>query len=89
MGTLEDLQRSTVKMGESVQDNFVMQICMALHICGLYRRVVGRKPLVWKTIFQDVIRHVVSTAEKGKIVLYSGETKLNVLAYMHYIPNTP
>ena len=83
MVTLEELQRSTAEVGESVHRTTIS--CL-LHKSGLYGRVARRKPLLKgihkKSCLEFAKSHVGDTANMWKKVLWSDETKFNFLASM-------
>ncbi|MCJ8736209.1 hypothetical protein PDJAM_G00256240 [Pangasius djambal] len=91
--TLEELQRSTAQVGESVHRTTIIR---ALHKSGLYGRV-ARKPLLKeshkKSRLQFAASHVGDTANIWKKVLWADETKielfgLNAKRYVWRKPNT-
>ena len=77
MVTLEELQKSTAQVGESVHRT---TISCALHKSGLYGRVVKRNPMLKashkKSCLQFARSHVGDTANMWKKVLWSDETKI-------------
>ncbi len=77
--TLNELQRSTAELGESVHRTTISR---ALHKSGLYGRVARRKPLLKechkKSRLQFASSHVRDTADKWKKVLWSDETKIEL-----------
>ena len=78
MVTLEELQRSTAQVGESVHRTTTS---LALHKSGLYRRVARRNPLLkvsHKSCLQFARSHVGDTANMWKKVLWSDETKIEL-----------
>ena len=79
MVTLEELQRSTAQVGESVHRTTISR---ALHKSGLYGRVARRKPLLKeshkKSRLQFARSHVGDTANVWKKVLWSDETKMEL-----------
>uniref|UniRef100_A0A803JNW0 Tc1-like transposase DDE domain-containing protein n=1 Tax=Xenopus tropicalis TaxID=8364 RepID=A0A803JNW0_XENTR len=79
MGTLDELQRSTAQVGESVHRTTISR---ALHKVGLYGRVARRKPLLTenhkKSRLQFATSHEGDTANMWKKVLWSDETKLEL-----------
>ena len=79
MVTLEELQRSTAQVGESVHRTTISH---ALHKSGLYGRVARRKPLLKqshkKSRLQFATSHVGDTANMWRKVLWSDETKIEV-----------
>ncbi|MCJ8737403.1 hypothetical protein PDJAM_G00023560 [Pangasius djambal] len=94
MVTLQELQRSTAQVGESV---YRTTISRALHKSGLNGRVARRKPLLKeshkKSRLQFETSHVGDTANMWKKVLWSDETKielfgLNAKRYVWRKPNT-
>ncbi|MCI4382361.1 hypothetical protein PGIGA_G00014040 [Pangasianodon gigas] len=94
MVTLEELQRSTAQVGESV---YRTPISRALHKSGLYGRVERRKPMLKgshkKSRLQFTTSHVGDTANMWKKVLWSDESKielfgLNAKRYVWQKPNT-
>ncbi|MCJ8733927.1 hypothetical protein PDJAM_G00229400 [Pangasius djambal] len=94
MVTLEEVQRSTALVGESVHRTTISR---ALHKSGLYGRVARRKPLLKeshkKSHLQFATSHVGDTANMWKKVLWSDETKielfgLNAKRYVWLKPNT-
>ncbi|CAB1432769.1 unnamed protein product [Pleuronectes platessa] len=94
MVTLEELQRSTAEVGESVHRTTISRL---LHKSGLYGRVARRKPLLKgihkKSRLEFARSHVGDTANMWKKVLWSDETKielfgLNAKRYVWRKPNT-
>lgn len=92
--TLEELQRSTAQVGESVHRTTISR---ALHKSGLYGRVARRKPLLKESHKKSRLlfarSHVGDTANVWKKVLWSDETKvelfgLNAKRYVWRKPNT-
>uniref|UniRef100_A0A6I8RU66 Transposase n=1 Tax=Xenopus tropicalis TaxID=8364 RepID=A0A6I8RU66_XENTR len=78
MVTLDELQRSTAQVGESVHRTTISR---ALHKVGLYGRVARRKPLLTenhKSRLQFATSHVGDTANMWKKVLWSDETKMEL-----------
>uniref|UniRef100_A0A669EVF3 Transposase n=1 Tax=Oreochromis niloticus TaxID=8128 RepID=A0A669EVF3_ORENI len=79
MVTLDELQRSTAQVGESVNRTTISR---ALHKVGLYGRVARRKPLLTenhkKSRLQFATSHVGDTANMWKKVLWSDETKMQL-----------
>ena len=79
MVTLEELQKSTAQVGESVHRTTISR---ALHKSGLYGRVARRKPLLKerhkKSRLQFATSHVGDTANMWKKVLWSDETKIEL-----------
>ncbi|KAL0150495.1 hypothetical protein M9458_054312 [Cirrhinus mrigala] len=94
MVTLDELQRSTAQVGESVHRTTISR---ALHKVGLYGRVARRKPLLKenhkKSRLQFATSHVGDTANMWKKVLWSDETKMelfgqNAKRYVWWKTNT-
>uniref|UniRef100_A0A669ESK4 Transposase Tc1-like domain-containing protein n=1 Tax=Oreochromis niloticus TaxID=8128 RepID=A0A669ESK4_ORENI len=79
MVTLDELQRSTAQVGESVHRTTISR---ALHKVGLYGRVARRKPLLTenhkKSHLQFATSHVGDTANMWKKVLWSDEPKMEL-----------
>uniref|UniRef100_A0A803KFC9 Transposase Tc1-like domain-containing protein n=1 Tax=Xenopus tropicalis TaxID=8364 RepID=A0A803KFC9_XENTR len=79
MVTLDELQRSTAQVGESVHWTTISR---ALHKVGLYGRVARRKPLLTenhkKSGLQFATSHVGDTANMWKKVLWSDKTKMEL-----------
>ncbi|KAL0162929.1 hypothetical protein M9458_042325, partial [Cirrhinus mrigala] len=79
MVTLDELQRSTAQVGESVHRTTISR---ALHKVGLYGRVARRKTLLKenhkKSRLQFATSHVGDTANMWKKVLWSDETKMEL-----------
>ncbi|KAL7826753.1 hypothetical protein AOLI_G00319620 [Acnodon oligacanthus] len=79
MVTLDEMQRSTAQVGESVHRTTISR---ALHKCGLYGRVARRKPLLKenhkKSRLQFARSHVGDTANMWNKVLWSDETKIEL-----------
>lgn len=79
MITLEELQKSTAQVGESVHRTTISR---ALHKSGLHGRVARRKPLLKerhkKSRLQFAKSHVGDTANMWKKVLWSDETKIEL-----------
>lgn len=79
MVTLDELQRSTAQVGESVHRTTISR---ALHKVGLYGRVARRKALLKenhkKSRLQFATSHVGDTANMWKKVLWSDETKMEL-----------
>ena len=79
MVTLEELQRSTAEVGQSVHRTTISRV---LHKSGLYERVARRKPLFKvnhkKSCLEFATSHVGDTANMWKKVLWSDETKMEL-----------
>lgn len=79
MITLEELQKSTAQVGESVHRTTISR---TLHKSGLFGRVARRKPLLKdrhkKSRLQFARSHVGDTANMWKKVLWSDETKVEL-----------
>ena len=80
MVTLEELQRSTAQVGESVHRTTLSH---ALYKLGLYGRVARGKLVLQqshkKSCLQFATSHVVDTTNMWRKVLWSDETKIEVL----------
>ncbi|MGL4646725.1 MAG: hypothetical protein ACRCVL_06425, partial [Cetobacterium sp.] len=94
MVTLEELQRTTARVGESVHRTTISR---ALHKSGLYGRVARRKPLLneshKKSRLQFGTSHVEDTTSMWKKVLWTDETKIELFGqnskrYVWQKPNT-
>ena len=94
MVTLEELQRSTAEVGESVHRTTISRV---LHKSGLYGRMARRKPLLKvnhkKSHLEFAASHVGDTANMWKKVLWSDETKIELFGliakrYVWREPNT-
>ncbi len=81
MATLKELQCSTAELGDTVHTATIARV---LHKTGLYGRVAKRKPLLKKTHIESRLefarRHVGDSETKWKKILWSDETKIELLA---------
>uniref|UniRef100_A0A8K9XI19 Tc1-like transposase DDE domain-containing protein n=1 Tax=Oncorhynchus mykiss TaxID=8022 RepID=A0A8K9XI19_ONCMY len=79
MITLDELQRSTAEVGDSVHRTTISRI---LHKSGLYGRVARRKPFLKdihkKCCLKFATRHLGDTPNMWKKVLWSDETKIEL-----------
>ncbi|CDQ98425.1 unnamed protein product, partial [Oncorhynchus mykiss] len=77
MITLDELQRSTAEVGDSVHRTTIIRI---LHKSGLYGRVARRKPFLKdihkKCCLKFATSHLGDTPNMWKKVLWSDETKI-------------
>uniref|UniRef100_A0AAZ3RIR8 Transposase n=1 Tax=Oncorhynchus tshawytscha TaxID=74940 RepID=A0AAZ3RIR8_ONCTS len=86
MITLDELQRSTAEVGDSVHRTTISHI---LHKSGLYGRVARRKPFLKdihkKCCLKFATSHLGDTPNMWKKVLWSDETKIELLATMQNV----
>uniref|UniRef100_A0AAZ3QFW9 Transposase Tc1-like domain-containing protein n=1 Tax=Oncorhynchus tshawytscha TaxID=74940 RepID=A0AAZ3QFW9_ONCTS len=79
MITLDELQRSTAEVGDSVHRTTISRI---LHKSGLYGRVARRKPFLKdihkKCCLKFATSHLGDTPNMWKKVLWSDETKIEL-----------
>lgn len=78
MITLDELQRSTAEVGDSVHRTTISRI---LHKSGLYGRVARRKPFlkdIHKKCLKFATSHLGDTPNMWKKVLWSDETKIEL-----------
>uniref|UniRef100_A0A8C7S043 Tc1-like transposase DDE domain-containing protein n=1 Tax=Oncorhynchus mykiss TaxID=8022 RepID=A0A8C7S043_ONCMY len=86
MITLDELQRSTAEVGDSVHRTTISRI---LHKSGLNGRVARRKPFLKdihkKCCLKFATSHLGDTPNMWKKVLWSDETKIELLATMQNV----
>ncbi|KAF4078011.1 hypothetical protein AMELA_G00194440 [Ameiurus melas] len=80
--TLDELQRTTAEVGESVHRTTISR---TLHKSGLYGRVARRKPFLKdihkKSRLKFATSHLGDTPNMWKKVLWSDETKIELFAH--------